>query len=98
MRTRSHWCSGGRSGGCPAPAVKDPAPGDLIQNLNSRARQLLLDLGFFADKTPDGMCAELQALAAKRTLTTREASLLLSFVAHVERAVHPDKRRSSPKE
>jgi hypothetical protein len=33
------------------------------------------------------MCAELQSLAAKRTLTTREASLLLSFVAHVERAL-----------
>lgn len=69
-------------------AVKpDPAPGDLIQNLNARARQLLIDLGFFADKEPDRMCAELQAIAGKRTLTTREASLLLSFVAHVERAL-----------
>ena len=65
----------------------DPAPGDLIHNLNTRTRQLLVDLGFFADKEPDRMCAELQALAAKRTLTTREASLLLSFVAHVERAI-----------
>jgi TrmH family RNA methyltransferase len=71
----------------PTPAAKDPAPGDLIQNLNSRARRLLIDLGFFADKTPDRLCAELQALAAKRTLTTREASLLLSLVAHVERAI-----------
>ena len=82
----------------PAPIAKDPAPGDLIQNLNSRARQLLIDLGFFADKAPDRMCAELQALAAKRALTTREASLLLSFVAHVERALHPDTRPSAPKE
>jgi tRNA/rRNA methyltransferase len=71
----------------PATKNPEPAPGDLIQNLNSRTRQLLLDLGFFADKTPDRMCAELQALAAKRTLTTREASLLLSFVAHVEKAI-----------
>jgi tRNA/rRNA methyltransferase len=61
------------------------APGDLIDALNSRTRQLLMDLGFFADKIPDRMCAELQALAGKRVLTTREASLLLSFVAHVER-------------
>ena len=82
----------------PPPIAKDPAPGDLIQNLNSRARQLLIDLGFFADKTPDRMCAELQALASKRTLTTREASLLLSLVAHVERAVHPGRRPSSPSE
>ena len=65
----------------------DPAPGNLIHNLNTRTRQLLVDLGFFADKEPDRMCAELQALAAKRTLTTREASLLLSFVAHVEKAI-----------
>ena len=65
----------------------DPAPGDLIHNLNSRTRKLLIELGFFADKEPDRMCAELQALAGKRTLTTREASLLLSFVAHVERAL-----------
>ena len=71
----------------PATTNPDPAPGDLIQNLNSRTRQLLLDLRFFSDKTPDRMCAELQSLAAKRTLTTREASLLLSFVAHVEKAL-----------
>jgi tRNA/rRNA methyltransferase len=71
----------------PLPVKPDPAPGDLIQNPTARARQLLIDLGFFADKEPDRMCAELQAIAGKRTLTTREASLLLSFVAHVERAL-----------
>jgi len=71
----------------PASAPKDPAPGELIDNLNLRARQLLIDLGFFTDKEPDRLCAELQALAGKRTLTTREASLLLSFVAHVEKAL-----------
>ena len=68
-------------------APKDPAPGDLIHNLNVRTRDLLMQLRFFADKEPDKLCAELQALAGKRTLTTREASLLLSFVAHVERAL-----------
>jgi len=77
----------------PSVAAPDPAPGDLIQNLNSRTRQLLIDLGFFADKEPDRMCAELQAIAGKRTLTTREASLLLSFVAHVERAIRGVSRR-----
>ena len=69
----------------PAAKPRDPAPGDLIHNLNARTRQLLIDLGFFADKEPDRMCAELQALAGKRVLTTREASLLLSFIAHVEK-------------
>jgi tRNA/rRNA methyltransferase len=79
----------------PRAATPDPAPGDLIQNLNARARQLLIDLHFFADKEPDRMCAELQAIAAKRTLTTREASLLLSFVAHVERALRFEVRGSN---
>lgn len=76
----------------PAEATKDPAPGDLIQNLNARTRQLLIDLHFFTDKEPDRLCAELQALAGKRTLTTREASLLLSLVAHVERALGRSER------
>ena len=80
----------------PAPSQKDPAPGDLIQNLNSRARQLLAEVHFFGDKPPDRLCAELQVLAAKRTLTTREASLLLSVIAHVEGRLHG--RPSSPSE
>jgi len=80
----------------PAAVPKDPAPGDLIQNLNARARQLLVDLHFFADKSPDRLCFELQALAAKRTLTTREASLLLSLIAHVEARLHG--HRSFPTE
>ena len=71
----------------PSAQPKDPAPGDLIQHLNARTRELLVRLRFFADKEPDKLCAELQALAGKRVLTTREASLLLSFVAHVERAL-----------
>ena len=70
---------------------RDPAPGDLLHALNTRARQLLLEVGFFADKTPDRMCAELQALAGRAQLSTREASMLLSFVAHVEKALRRDK-------
>jgi tRNA/rRNA methyltransferase len=72
----------------PPPKAVEPATGELIQALHSRTRQLLIDLGFFADKAPDRMCAELQALAGRASLTTREASLLLSFVAHVEKAIH----------
>jgi tRNA C32,U32 (ribose-2'-O)-methylase TrmJ len=64
-----------------------PAPGDLIAALNAHTRELLIEVGFFADKTPDRMCAELQSLAGKRALTTREASLLLSFVRHVQRSL-----------
>jgi len=70
---------------------RDPAPGDLIHALNTRARQLLSDVHFFADKTPDRMCAELQALAGRAQLTTREASMLLSFVAHVEKSLRREK-------
>jgi len=41
---------------------------------------------FFGDKDADRMCAELQALAGRAVLTTREASLLLSLVAHLQKS------------
>lgn len=67
----------------PPAARGENAPGDLIAALNAHTRELLIEVGFFADKNPNRMCAELQSLAGKRALTTREASLLLSFVRHV---------------
>ena len=70
---------------------RDPAPGDLLNALNSRTRRLLLDVGFFAEKAPDRMCAGLQALAGRAQLSTREASMLLSFVAHVDKALRREK-------
>ena len=74
----------------PPAANRDPAPGDLLHALNTRARKLLEDVRFFDDRTPDRMCAELQALAGRTHLSTREASMLLSFVAHVEKALRRD--------
>ena len=67
----------------PTEKQRDTAPGDLIAALNSHTRELLMEVGFFGDKSPDRLCAELQSLAGKRALTTREASLLLSFVRQV---------------
>jgi tRNA/rRNA methyltransferase len=68
----------------PPPKRRDLAPGDLIQALHAHARDLLGEVGYFGDKSPDRMCAELQALTGRVPLTTREASLLLSIVRHVE--------------
>lgn len=70
--------------GPPASGLGPTAPGDLIAALNSHTRELLMEVGFFGDKSPDRLCAELQSLAGKRSLTTREASLLLSLVRHVQ--------------
>ena len=69
----------------PKPAEKDPAPHQLIQHLNRHARALLQEVGYFGDKSPDRLCAELQALTARAKLSTREASLLLSLLRHIER-------------
>ncbi len=69
---------------------KDPAPHRLIQHLNAQARALFEEIGYFGDKSPDRMCAELQALAGRAGLTMREASLLLSLLRQIER------RRSKP--
>ena len=69
----------------PPPAEKDPAPQQLIQQLNTHARALFDEIGYFGDKSPDRMCAELQALSGRAGLTMREASLLLSLLRQIER-------------
>ena len=68
----------------PVATTSGAAPGDLIAALNAHTRELLTTIGFLPDQSPDRLCAELQALAGKRALTTREASLLLSLVRRVQ--------------
>lgn len=58
----------------------DPAAHQLTRHLNEQTRALLDEIGYFGDKSPDRMCAELQALAGRAVLSTREASLLLAMV------------------
>jgi len=70
----------------PAPPAQDPAPGHLLQVLDSRARRLFEEVNFFGEKNADRICAELQALAGRAVLTTREASLLLSLVSHLQKS------------
>lgn len=69
----------------PQPEAKDPAPHQLLQHLNAHARALFDEVGFFGDKSPDRLCAELQAIAARAGLTTREASVLLSLVRRLKK-------------
>ncbi len=68
----------------PRQAARHLAPGELRQALEKHARELLTEIGFFGEKSPDRMFAELQALAGRAALSTREASLLLAFVRQVE--------------
>ncbi len=68
----------------------DPASGDLLDALHSRTRRLLHDIDFFGQKSPERMCAELQALAGRAGLSTREASMLLSAIVHIEKAIRRD--------
>lgn len=65
----------------------DPAVHHLVQLLNTHARSLLQEIGYFGDKNADRICAELQALEGRVTLTTREASLLLALVRQLESRV-----------
>jgi TrmH family RNA methyltransferase len=58
----------------------EPAPHQLVHNLTTHTRRLLDEIGYFGDKSPERMCAELQAIVGRSALTTREASLLLSMV------------------
>jgi len=55
-------------------------PHQLLNNLNTQTRALLEQIEFFGNRSPDRLCAELQAISGRAALTTREASLLLSLV------------------
>jgi len=72
----------------PHGSAPDPAPQQLIHQLNAQARSLLQEIGYFGDKSPDRMCAELQALTGRAALTMREASLLLAMVRLMSRRLH----------
>ncbi|MDQ3281073.1 MAG: RNA methyltransferase [Acidobacteriota bacterium] len=69
----------------PPAETPDPAPHHLLQRLHRHARALFDEIGYFGDKNPERICAELQALAGRAVLTTREASLLLALVRKLER-------------
>jgi TrmH family RNA methyltransferase len=64
----------------PAPGPREPAAHQLVNQLTRQTRELLGEIGYFGDKSPDRMCAELQAMVGRAALTTREASLLLAMV------------------
>ena len=64
----------------PAPQPRDPAAHQLVNELTKKTRELLGEIGYFGDKSPDRMCAELQAIVGRAALTTREASLLLAMI------------------
>lgn len=68
----------------PSAASPEPARHELIAKLNARARALFEEIGYFGDKSPDRICAELQALTGRALLTSREASLLLALVQKLE--------------
>lgn len=69
------------------PRAEDPTPPphQLLHQLNAQTRALLEQIEFFGNRNPDHLCAELQALAGRAALTTREASLLLSLVRSLAR-------------
>lgn len=69
----------------PRASAPDPAPHQLLHHLNEHARSLFDEIGFFGERDPDRICAELQAIAARSGLSMREASLLLSLVRRLQK-------------
>lgn len=63
----------------------DPAPHQLLHQLTAHTRALLDDVGYWGEKSPDRMCAELQAIAGRAVLSMREASLLLAMVRKIQK-------------
>lgn len=64
----------------PRATDRDPAAHQLVQHLHRETRILLDAIDYFGSYSPERMCAELQGIAARAALTTREASLLLALV------------------
>ena len=73
----------------PRAATPDPAPQQLVHQLEAHTRGLLNRANYFGDKNPERICAELQSLIGRTSLTTREASLLLSLVRALSRLREP---------
>jgi len=69
----------------PRAGAPEMPPHQLLHNLNTQTRALLEQIEFFGNRSPDRMCAELQAIVGRSALTTREASLLLSLVRSLSR-------------
>jgi len=61
----------------------EPAPHQLVLELNRQTRELLDAVGYFGVRSPDRVCAELQAITGRAVLTMREASLLLEMVRKI---------------
>jgi TrmH family RNA methyltransferase len=80
--------------------VSDPVPHQLLHHLATQTRVLLDHLGSFGDRNPDRMCAELQAVAGRAMLTTREASMFLSIVRDLlkRRGLSPGEELSDPEQ
>jgi TrmH family RNA methyltransferase len=64
----------------PRAHAPEPASHQLMHHLNTHARTLFDEIDYFAERNPDRMCAELQAITGRAGLSTREASMLLSLV------------------
>jgi TrmH family RNA methyltransferase len=71
----------------PRAADREPAAHQLVQHLHRETRVLLDSVDYFGSYSPERMCAELQAIAARAALTTREASLLLALVRKLRKPV-----------
>jgi TrmH family RNA methyltransferase len=76
-------------GSRPPAKEPDPAPHQLVLELNRQTREVLDAIGFFGVRSPDRVCAELQAITGRAVLTMREASLLLEMVRKIARDREP---------
>jgi tRNA/rRNA methyltransferase len=73
----------------PKGAAKEPAPHQLVRELNVSTKALLDTIGYFGDRNPAHMWAELQSLAGRSSLSTREASVLLAIVRLIRKRLGP---------
>lgn len=72
----------------PNPAPRDLPDAATIERIHTRARALLLEVGFLHENNPDRIYDNLRAILARAELDEREATIALGILRQLEWALH----------
>jgi len=72
----------------PSPSPRDLPDAATIERLHTRARALLLEVGFLHENNPDRIYDNLRAILARAELDEREATIALGILRQLEWALH----------
>lgn len=72
----------------PNPAPRDLPDAATLERIHTRARALLIEVGFLHENNPDRIYDNLRAILARAELDEREATIALGILRQLEWALH----------